>query len=190
MNDFWKIVLGVLSGLLGAGIVLLTLRQPAGEPVQLRPLSTPAPVTIYLVGSVQSPGVYTLPAGSRIQDAVQAAGGLLLDANPKSVNLAAILVDGERIFIASMAEPEAETVSPGDPFERSGSLDSLFLININTASQADLELLPGIGPVTAQKIIEYREANGFFPSIEAILDVPGIGEKTLAEIKDMITVSD
>ena len=78
----WKIVFGVLCGLLGAGIILLTLRQPAGELIQLRPLATPAPVTIYLVGSVQSPGVYTLPAGSRIQDAVMAAGGLLPDANP------------------------------------------------------------------------------------------------------------
>lgn len=190
MNSYWKIVFGVLCGLLGAGIILLTLRQPAGESIQLRPLATPAPVTIYLVGSVQSPGVYILPAGSRIQDAVMAAGGLLPDANPNNINLAALLVDGERIVVLGQTETETMPSQTGNPVERSSSLDGLILININTASQSDLELLPGIGPVTAQKIIEYRAANGFFTSIEALLDVPGIGEKTLAKIKDLITVGD
>ncbi len=190
MKDLWKIAFGILSGLLGAGVILLTMRQPAGEPVQLRPISTPAPVTIYLVGSVQSPGVYTLPAGSRIQDAVQAAGGLLAEANLKAVNLAALLVDGERITIPTYAETGNDSILPREMSERSIQMEGLVLININTASQADLELLPGIGPKTAQKIIEYRQSNGFFTSIQAILDVPGIGEKTLAEIEDLITVSD
>lgn len=188
MKDLWKILFGVLCGLLGSGIILLTLRQPAGEPVTLRPLSTPAPLTIYLVGSVHNPGVYTLPAGSRIQDAVQAAGGLLPEAVPESVNLATILEDGERIFIPDLNDIDSSENSTGELPERSTHIEGLVLININTASQSELELLPGIGPVTAQKIIEFRQTNGPFSSIEAILDVPGIGDKTLAEIKDLITI--
>lgn len=190
MKDWVKIVFGILCGFLGAGIVLLTLRQPAGESIQLRPLPTPAPVTVYLVGSVQTPGVYTLPAGSRLQDAIQAAGGLLPDANSGAINLAAVLVDGERIVIPVLYDVNSLSSSPGVTLGRSTTLEGLGLININTASQSELELLPGIGPITAQKIIEYRQAYGPFSSIEAILDVPGIGDKTLAEIKDLISVGD
>jgi competence protein ComEA len=188
MNKFLLTLFGVLCGLLGAGLILLTLRQPAGEPVQLLPLSTPAPVTIYLVGAVQTPGVYTLPAGSRLQDAVQAAGGFLAEANTGAVNLAALLADGERIVIPDINPSNTAALDSGLLPERSTELGALNLVNINTASQAELELLPGIGPKTAQKIIEFREINGPFLSIEAILDVPGIGEKTLSEIRDLITV--
>ena len=188
MNKFLLILFGVLCGLLGAGLILLTLRQPAGEPVQLLPLSTPAPVTIYLVGAVKTPGVYTMPAGSRLQDAVQAAGGFLAEANSGAVNLAALLADGERIVIPDINPSNTAASDSGLLPERSAELDVLNLVNLNTASQTELELLPGIGPKTAQKIIEFREINGPFSSIEAILDIPGIGEKTLSEIKDLITV--
>lgn len=183
-----KIIFGVLCGLLGAGVILLTLRHPTGEPIQLRPLSTPEPITVYLVGAVQSPGIYTLPAGSRIQDAVQAAGGLLSEANPGAVNLAAILIDGERIVIPVLPEFDNSSAATGELSERSTSLEGIVLININTASQSELESLPGIGPKTAQKIIEYRQSHGPFLTIEDLLDIPGIGDKTLAEIKDLITV--
>lgn len=183
-----KIIFGVLCGLLGAGVILLTLRHPTGEPIQLRPLSTPEPITVYLVGAVQSPGVYTLPAGSRIQDAIQAAGGLIAEANPGAINLAAVLADSERIVVPGLPDIESSTGSTGELSERSTSLEGIILININTASQSELESLPGIGPKTAQKIIEYRQSHGPFLAIEDLLDIPGIGDKTLAEIKDLITV--
>ena len=129
-----------------------------------------------------------MPAGSRLQDAVQAAGGFLAEANSGAVNLAALLADGERIVIPDINPSNTAASDSGLLPERSTELDVLNLVNLNTASQAELELLPGIGPKTALKIIEYREVNGPFSSIEAILDIPGIGEKTLAEIKDLITV--
>ncbi len=187
MNTLWKISFGVLCGLFGAGLILLTLRQPGGESIQLRPPGTPAPIVVNVVGAVAQPGVYTLPAGSRVNDAIQAAGGLQFEANPDLVNLAAILEDGERIYIPDMGEkgndPELSDSSP----ERSSGLDLASLININSASQSELESLPNIGPVTAQKIIEYRETNGVFKTIEALMNVPGIGEKTFDQIKDLVT---
>ena len=188
MKDWWKIIFGMLCGLLSAGVILLTVRQPNGAPILLRPAPTPTPVTIYLVGAVQNPGVYTLPPGSRVQDAIQAAGGLLPEANPQGLNLAALLEDGERILAPSLAETRPDAETQPALLERSKTLDFTTLININTATQTELEQLPGIGPKTAQKIIEYRETYGVFIKIEDILDVPGIGDKTFAEIKDLITI--
>jgi len=126
-----------------------------------------------------------LPKGARVQDAISAAGGFLADADKTGINLAQLLEDGEQLDIpfgegASLVipTPEVENVDPGET----------ELININTASQFQLESLPGIGPTTAQKIIDYREENGPFSTIEEIMDVSGIGPGTFERIKDLITV--
>lgn len=187
MKDWWKIAFGVLCGLLGAGLILLVARQPRGESIRLLPPPTPAPLIVHVDGAVAQPGVYTLAVGSRVQDAIQAAGGLLPEANTASVNLAAILQDGSRVFVPTLqptSPPGAPIVSP--PARFSPSLGNL--ININTATQAELESLPGIGPALAQRVIAYREANGPFQSIEDIMKVSGIGPKTFEKIKDLITV--
>jgi competence protein ComEA len=183
MKSWWAIPFGVLCGFLAAGLLFLASSPPRGEPIQLLPPPTPLPLQVYVVGAVVQPGLHALPTGSRVQDALVAAGGLLPEANATVLNLAAYVTDGERIYVPLTSSPE-ESASSTTP-SRSGGYN---LININTASQAELETLPGIGPVSAQAIIAYRETNGGFVTIEAILDVPGIGLKTYEEIQYLISV--
>lgn len=185
MKARWAIPFGVLCGFLAAGLLFLASRPPLGEPVQLLPPPTAKPLQVYVAGAVLQPGIQALQPGSRVEDALIAAGGLLPEANPAVLNLAAFVEDGERIYVPLTSEPGGRNLST-NPFQPVGA----SLININTASQAELETLPGIGPVTATNIITYRETNGGFISIDSILNVPGIGPKTFEEIQNLITVED
>jgi competence protein ComEA len=132
-----------------------------------------------------------LSQGSRVQDALQAAGGALPEADVELLNLAASVEDGARVHVPVKGETQDpplksnEIVIPAN----SNAVTPGGLININSASQAELETLPGIGPELAQRIIEHRQANGLFASIEAIQDVSGIGPGKFEEIKELITVS-
>lgn len=143
---------------------------------------------VHIAGSVKNPGLYELPQGSRVSDAVSAAGGMSEDANTSSVNLARQLTDGEQIIVASnediLAATETET-SSGSP---SGEVSSQGKVNINTASAEELMTLDGVGEATADKIIAYRQENGPFARIEEIKEVSGIGEKKFEAMKDAITV--
>ena len=194
MRDWWKIVFGVVCGLLGAGLINLVSSQPHGQPIILRPPPTPEPIIVHITGAVIHPGVYSLPQGSRIRDAIQAAGGASRDADLESINLAGFLEDGSHITIPRIKIiPPTEEVPVTPESSRGGTETPLFPdpehpININTADQTELESLPGIGPVLAQKIIAYREANGPFATIEDIIDVSGIGQATFVLIKSLITV--
>jgi len=202
MNRSWSetlrlVAIGVVGGLLGAGLLYLVSRPPRGEAITLLPAPTPLPVAVDVAGAVIQPGVYALPQGSRVQDAIQAAGGLAPDADTSGLNQAAFLDDVQRVFIPFRAAPAAMLpgVGPGDaappgtqPAERGAGVQ--LLVNINTATQAELESLPEIGPVTAQAIITYRTEQGPFLTIEAIDAVPGIGPVTFDAIKDLITVGD
>jgi competence protein ComEA len=184
----WKIVFGVLCGLAAAGLILLTVSRPRGPAVELLPPDTPKPVVIYVDGAVVQPGLYTLPAGARVGSAIDAAGGFLGVADTHSLNLAASLVDGERLLVPTAVAAQTPVVQDAP---RSSDLvvpAISYPININTASQAELESLPGIGPALAQAIIEYRQAHGPFKTIEEIIDVSGIGPKTFEKIKALITV--
>jgi competence protein ComEA len=185
VNARWAIPFGVMCGLFAAGLLFLASRPPRGEPVQLLPPPTPIPLQVYVVGAVLQPGLQALPPGSRVQDALIAAGGLLPEANVTALNLAAYVQDGERIYVPLSSSPDGITLST----DRLQSVEN-HLININTASQAELETLPGIGPITAQNIITYRDRNGGFASIEAIMDVPGIGPKTFDEIYYLICIEE
>lgn len=176
MKRPWGFLFGLVSGLLGAGLLWLATRPPRGAPLVLQPPPTPSPVVVYVGGAVLHPGLYTLPPGSRVQHAIQAAGGLTADANPEGLNPAARLQDGDRVWVPQRSAP------PGQ-----ASASQTARINVNRATQSELESLPGIGPVTAQKIIAYREAHGDFQRIEDLLQVPGIGPATLEQIRDLIT---
>ncbi len=181
-----NLVAGTLFGLFLAALVWVVTRNPSGQAVMLRPAPTEKPIIVHISGAVPRPGVYALPKGARVQDAVSAAGGFLAEADKESINLAQPLEDGQRLDI-----PFLEGFSPVLPtpvVERSVSPQDTDLVNINTATSFELETLPGIGPTIAQKIIEYREQNGPFLSTEDIINVPGIGPGTYERIKDLITV--
>jgi competence protein ComEA len=192
MNKTWwwvaaYIVVGVL---LGAGVIFLVSRPPRGEPVMLLPAPTPAPIMVHVRGSVNRPGLYPLPMGSRVNDAIQAAGGFSGQADTGSLNLAEILDDGEQLDVPALSTP---IVADREP--RPGTTSPIpvatsypALVNINTASIEELDTLPEIGPKTAQAIIDYRYANGPFARIEDILEVKGIGPVTFDKIKDLITI--
>jgi competence protein ComEA len=186
---------GILGGLLGAGLIWLVANAPRGEAVTLRPPPTPVPILVHVDGAVSRPGVYPLPEGSRVQDALDAAGGPLEGADSAGYNLAARLEDGDRLWIPVKADeslaPQAES-PPSAQAYASGEISlpgsSIQLININEATQAELESLPGIGPATAMKIISYREESGPFTAIEDIMNVSGIGPATFEKIQDRISV--
>jgi competence protein ComEA len=138
----------------------------------------PAAGTLFVqvVGAVVNPGVYELPPDSRVMDAVALAGGLTAKADPASINLARIVQDGEQLVIGTSGGPQSSrTAQPTK-------------VNINNASPDDFENLPRIGPTLAERIVAYRDANGPFSSIEELLDVPGIGDLTLAGMRDKITL--
>ena len=151
-------------------------------------------VTVHVVGAVHRPGVYALPEGSRVRDAIDAADGCIGDAMPEAVNLARILVDGEQVRIPTAAEVAAGVAAGGAGAAGAASGAGVQSgqaggkININSASVGELDALPGVGPSTAQKIVDDRTANGPFKRIEDLMRVSGIGEKKFEALKDSITV--
>ena len=177
---------GILFGLFVAALIWVVARNPSGEAVTLRPVPTDTPIVVQITGAVPRPGVYAFPHGARVQDAISAAGGFLAEADKTGINLARVLEDGEQIDIPFGEGASIVIPTPGEEVVTS----STELININTASQAELESLPGIGPTTAVKIIDYREANGPFLTTEDIINVSGIGPGTYERIKDLITVGE
>jgi len=192
MKQILNVVIGVVAGFLLAGAVLLVIRLPGGKPVTLEPAPTQAPITVHVIGAVVRPGVYAFPEGSRVQDAVIAAGGLLAEADPNLINLAAKLEDGQKLEIPAVGGsiPGAASTAAG-PFTvlttPGATTNNADLVNINTATADELDTLPGIGPTTAQKIIDYRTQHGPFSQIEQVMDVSGIGPATFDRIKDLIT---
>jgi len=147
-----------------------------------------APVVVHVAGAVASPGVHRLPPGARVVDAVDASGGLLPDADPAAVNLAAPLVDGAQVYVPRQGEraPPAPggTGSGGDP----GAGGDAGPVDLNTADEALLDTLPGVGPATAAAIVDHRERHGPFTSVDGLLDVRGIGEAKLAALRDLVRV--
>lgn len=191
MKQAGLVLAGILVGFLIAGVLLVAARVPSGTPVALEPPPTEVPIEVHVVGAVLRPGVYIFPEGSRVQDAITAAGGLTSDADLRATNLAAKLEDGQQLEIpaggggAGAAVPTtAFRVIPSS----ATATPSGDLININSASLEQLESLPGIGPTTAQNIIDYRTVHGPFAHIEDILNVAGIGPATFDSIKDLIAV--
>ncbi len=157
-------------------------------------------IIVYIIGSVQNPGIVELKVDSRVSDAVEASGGLLEDADVSKINLAYKLEDGQKITIPSINDKTNENLSyedfisddPGNIISQNPSSNTstsnTTKININTATQTQLESLPGIGPSTASKIISYRNENGKFKSIEDIKNVSGIGDSKFLNIKENICV--
>lgn len=157
------------------------------------PSATPGPLRVYVTGAVNSPAVYEVPAGSIVADVVRAAGDFREDAAREHVNLALPLSDGMHVHVpALLPETDQPLVAPfslATPSlltEAVGGQDAL--VNINTAGVDELDTLPGVGPATAQNIIDHRQRHGPFTAIEEIMDVSGIGPAKFEQMKALITV--
>ena len=153
--------------------------------------SSAAEVYVDVDGAVASPGVYRLKEGARVSQAIDAAGGLTAEADVTGLNRASKVADGQKIYVPKVGEHQAVTAgggADGGAVVTSGANDAAGLVNINTASSAELQTLSGIGPSVAQSIIDERTKNGPFASVDDLMRVSGIGEKKLAKIKDCICV--
>ena len=179
LRAFYPTFIGVLIGLTLGGLLWIVARSPSGNSVALLPPPTPAPIVVDVAGAVPRPGVYEFPIGSRVKDAVAAAGGFLAEADKANLNLAEPLEDGQRLEIPYLAGSE--------PVGGSGAEGSQAdLVDINTADVDTLSTLPGIGQTLAQRIIDYRDTYGPFYYIEDIMNVSGIGASTFENIMDLI----
>lgn len=175
---------------------IFVLRRP--EPVAMtiitptpRPTPTLAMVLVDVRGAVAKPGVYALPSGSRVQDALVLAGDVANSAEIRGLNMARKLNDGEQLYIPTAGEATAApiaTASKGDKVP-TPTKTPLGKINLNTATIEELDALPGIGPAIAQRIVEYRTQNGGFKQPEDLKKVRGIGDVLFSQVKDYITVN-
>lgn len=175
--------------------VALTSRAP--EPAE--EAQAPAALYAHVVGAVREPGVVEVAPGSRVSDVVESAGGLSEDADPSRINLARLVVDGERIWVPVLGEeaPEevAGAVGPGGPAiggvgsaGTSGGVTTSDVVDVNTADSTALQTLPGVGPVTAEAILAWRTEHGRFTTVEELMEVRGIGPRTLDQLKPLVSV--
>jgi competence protein ComEA len=154
-----------------------------------RPTATIAALMVDVRGAVAKPGVYTLPAGSRVQDALAQAGDLLPNADTRSLNPARKINDGEQIYVPLVGEATALPPTSGKGVQSTPATKTpIGKINVNTATLEELDLLPGIGPTIAQRIIDYRNENGDLKHLEDLKNVRGIGDALYGKIKDLVTL--
>jgi competence protein ComEA len=175
----------VVLVIIGGGILLLVTR-PAPVQITILPPQptptpeaspTPAPITVYITGAVAQPNTtHVLPPQSRVQDGLTAAGGTLPNADLTRVNLAGILRDGDQVHVPLIGEAVAIPTGSG-----------VTTVYINSATQAELESLPGIGPAMAQRILDYRQANGRITSLEDFDNIEGVGPAMLENLRDLVS---
>jgi competence protein ComEA len=176
-------------------VIDLSQPSPATAPIepsaQTEPLST-AEVVVHVSGAVKQAGVYRLAPDSRVADAIEQAGGASENADLDALNLAEPLQDGQKIHVPRKGEASAPTTAsvspPRTPRRAPQAAAVQFPINLNTATAEQLEAIPGIGPVLAQRIIEYRQTHGRFQSVDELLEVRGIGPKRLESMRPYVTV--
>lgn len=193
-----RVALAALATVSVAVVALVLLRPAGADPAPedtLPRASTPTSaattsplassetvVIVQAAGAVAQPGVYRLASGSRVNDLIRTAGGFAPDADPDRVNLAALLADGEKVYVPRVGEAAPVDASGG------GSSSAPQLVDLNTASIAELDSLPGVGPATAQAIIDYRSQHGRFTSVDELLNVRGIGQAKLDELRPLVRV--
>jgi competence protein ComEA len=187
LEEHRTLVLVMIGLLILAAVVALSIRWRPTETIIIEPplpTATPGPIRVYVSGAVINADVYELPPDSIVQEAIAAAGGADGEADLETINLAKVLNDGDQVYVPRIGEAP----TPAPQAEGGAAPVATGPINLNTATQAELETLPGIGPSIAGRIIEYREANGPFATIEDIQNVSGIGPAIFEDIKDLITV--
>lgn len=198
------IAVGMLLSLIYLGVlgtIVFFIKKPAPAPIVIHqitpptaqtrmPTATPGPIQVYICGAVARPGVYTIPSGSRVEQAVYAAGGAAADADLARVNLAQRVYDEQQIYVPYKDEATTPVLPTAIPRTIISGVSSApgQKVNINTAGAGELETLPGIGPTLAQRIMNYRQSNGPFQHPEDIKKVKGIGDGIFVQIQDLITV--
>jgi len=187
MKPWQSVTLGVFVGLIASALILLVITPPQGVPIELVSQPTPSNITVYITGAVKNPGIYSLPYDSRAVEAVEAAGGMLENADKTTINLAAHMKESDKLLVPFMATPVPGRME-AIPTESRPTPSPDRPLNINTAVAEDLDLLPGIGPSKAAAIIDYREKYGDFKRKEDIQNVSGIGPAIFEQIKDIITI--
>ena len=160
--------------------------SPASAPSS-PPTSNASSLLVHVLGAVRHPGVVRLPAGARVADAIDAAGGLTRSAAPAELNLAAVVTDGSQIVIGTKTHPRGDVRQTGDATV-GASTPVAVTVNLNTATLAQLDTLPGVGPVTAAKILDWRTAHGRFARVQELQEVDGIGPKTYADLAPHVSV--
>jgi competence protein ComEA len=168
------LVVLVVAGrfLLGAGAASAPAAEVVAEPIRAE---APPPVVVHVVGAVRRPGLYRLARGKRVADAVARAGGAAENADLALINLAAPVVDGQQVIVPVRGPQGA--AAPGAAVGR---------VSLSSATLEQLDALPGVGPVTAQKIVDYREQHGAFGSVRELDAIPGIGPARIAQLKDLV----
>jgi competence protein ComEA len=193
LSGFQLAVIGVLLTLLVAGGLYTFIRsRPRAIPVMEAGTagSTPSKsLSVHVAGAVARPGLYSMREGSRVADALTEAGGPMTEASLDDINLAARLKDGEKVMVPRSPAPVLGQ-GPGAAVksESTGQASGGAPVNLNTATAERLDSLPGIGPSFAAKIIDYREKNGPFSSVDELENVPGIGPRKLEALRDLVTI--
>jgi competence protein ComEA len=189
-----SVAVGVTPAAVSSESASVTSSSPGGTPLASGSSSGVGPAAqlrVHVLGSVAKPGIVHLPAGSRVADAIAAAGGLTANADPAELNLAAVVPDGAQIVIGTKREPRGE-LRTGSGGAVTGSVSTgtgtVPMVDLNSATQAQLEALPGIGEVTAARILEWRQSHGRFTRIEELQEVSGIGEKTFQQLAPYVRV--
>ena len=195
-----RILLIGLAAILLLAAVVTFVRGRAGDERPPAPIATSSAVVdgaggvvpaaeeklvVDVTGAVRRPGVYRLVRGARVEDAVKAAGGVTRRADAMAINLAALLVDGEQVFVPEAMLVPAGAVAPL-PAEAGNAGAGTTIVHLNNADAAALEALPGVGPVTAERIVAWRDAHGGFRSVDDLLEVPGIGPAKLEQMRAFV----
>lgn len=189
------VALAILAAAALAGVGFLWMLARPAAPVTAQPATAPgseasgvvvsdAEVMVHVAGAVARPGVYTLAGGSRVGDAVAAAGGPRRRAVLDGLNLARVVTDGEQVLVPAKGADPAAPAGASAPGATAGAAASL--VSLNQATAADLETLPGIGPVLAERIIQHRDSIGGFKEVGELRDVPGIGERTFQSLAPLV----
>ncbi|GAA4156205.1 hypothetical protein GCM10022286_06210 [Gryllotalpicola daejeonensis] len=183
------VVAGLVSGGGGAQPIAELTPSPGGVVTPATAVPTAASVVIHVLGQVKRPGVYELPDGARVIDAVGAAGGFTAGADQSGLNLAQVLADGQQVLVPTPGQALPPAAAAGGSGATAGGTPAPGAkIDLNAATLEQLETLPRVGPAMAQRIIDWRTQNGRFASVDDLKNVTGIGDKTFADLKDLVAV--
>lgn len=195
LKNLVLILLGILIGIGAVGIGQLFLNSAPSEGIKILPTDTPSPVVVYVTGEVRKPGIYALPEGSRLIDVIRSAGGFKDTADPKVMDLAQLVKDGEK-FDVPMADEDLtandfpDLIISDDGLANTDTTPAVdgAILDLNSATKAELESLPGIGPTLAQRILDYRDEYGDFYAVEELAEISGINEALMNELQAYLTV--